>query len=50
MKQCIYTSRKPMIQLGWRSCARNILTEFGITMKLVRLIKCVGMKPIAEPG
>jgi len=41
MKQCIHTSRQPMIQLGGRSCARNILIEFGITMKLVRIIKCV---------
>jgi len=43
MKQCIsslQTSRRLMIQLGGRSCI-NILIEFGITKKLVRLIKCV---------
>ena len=28
----------------------NILVEFGIAIKLVRLIKCVKMKPIAESG
>ena len=28
----------------------NILSEFGITVKLVRLIKYVRMKPIAESG
>ena len=33
-------ARKLMIQLGGRSFC-NILTEFGIPMKLIRLIKCV---------
>jgi len=28
----------------------NILVEFGIPIKLVRLTKCVKMKPIAESG
>jgi len=41
MKQSISylkTSRKPLIQLG-REVLYNILIEFGIPMKLVRLIK-----------
>jgi hypothetical protein len=39
MKLCInylYTSRKPMLQLGQRCC---IIFQFGIPMKLVTLIK-----------
>jgi hypothetical protein len=39
MKQCISyleTSKEPMIQLGGRYC--NILIDFSIPMKLVRLI------------
>ena len=41
VEQCIsssWTSRKLMIQLGGSSCI-NILIEFDIHMKLVRLIK-----------
>jgi hypothetical protein len=33
----LYTSRRSMIQLGGRYC--NNLIEFGVPMKLVRLIK-----------
>jgi hypothetical protein len=43
VRQCViylWTSRKPMTQLGGRSWY-NILTELGIPNKLVRLIKCV---------
>ena len=41
MRQCIsylWTSRKPMIQLGG-GVMYNILIEFGIPMKVVSLIK-----------
>jgi hypothetical protein len=31
--------KKPMTQLGGRSCTYNILNKFGICIKLVRLIK-----------
>jgi hypothetical protein len=34
---CLETSKRPMVQLGGRSCY-NILTEFGIPTKLVRTI------------
>jgi hypothetical protein len=43
VRQCViylWTSRKPMIQLGGRSWY-NILTELVIPNKLVRLIKCI---------
>ena len=39
--QLCITSKQLMIQLGVRSYIIRILIEFGIPMKLVRLIKCV---------
>jgi hypothetical protein len=42
-----YTSRKPMILVRWE-VIYNILIEFGVPMKLVRLIKNVQTKHIRK--
>jgi len=52
MRQCINyseTSRKPMIRLGGGVFC-NIVIVFGIPRKLVSLIECVRMKPVAYFG